>query len=93
MERYIVTGRVAGVPAGMLVGLSDDQARRRRHALELAGEGIHRTLQAIEFKRGEAVSLEAASLSKLQRGMFAPSEEKKAPPITEERPSGRRHRA
>lgn len=90
MERYQVTGRIAGVPADTVVGLSDDQVRRRRHMLAPAGDGLHRTLQAIEFKQGELVSLDPASLSKLQREMFAPVAEKKQPAIEERAPGRRR---
>ena len=89
MARYQITGRVAGVPADTLVGLSDDQVRRRRSALKPAGDGLYLTLRSIEFKLGEVVSLDPSSLSKLQREMFSPIAETQ-PPVIEERASGRR---
>jgi len=58
MHKYITTG-VASFGADMLLGLSKEQAAARSFAL-IEEKGGYRPTQVIQFKAGEAISIDRA---------------------------------
>lgn len=58
MHKYITTG-VASIGADMLLGLSKEQIASRSFALT-EEKGGHRPSQIVQFKAGEAISIDRA---------------------------------
>jgi hypothetical protein len=58
MRKYTVTA-VLAFPAGVVLGLNDDQAGRRKHALKPLGKGVYETTAPVQFKVGETISTDA----------------------------------
>ena len=54
------TRKIVNVAAGTLLGLSDDQARRRAHNLTKEG-GRYRANVAVQFKAGEEFEIDGMS--------------------------------
>ena len=66
MKKYEVTNRPAGFGPGAILGLTDDQADARAHALTRKGKGkIYTVEQPVIFKIGEVIGVEG----KLSRAM------------------------
>lgn len=57
MEAYRFK-QIMTLPAGTMLGLSPDQARRRLHNLESIGEGRYMAKATVQFKCGEVIGLE-----------------------------------
>jgi hypothetical protein len=77
MRKYTVIA-VLGFPAGVVLGLSDDQAGRRKHALKpLGAKGVYETTAPVQFKVGETIATDAA-VSKVLATFIEPEEETKA---------------
>ena len=76
MRKYTVTA-VLGFPAGVVLGLSDDQAARRKHALKPLAKGVYETLAPVQFKVGETIATDA-EVNKVLAASLEPEETTKA---------------
>ncbi len=66
MKKYTITKQGAFIPAGTVIGLSEDQASKRQGLLEKKKKDVYLVLQNIQFKAGEEVKLEDPSKSLLE---------------------------
>ena len=57
----------------ILIGLSPDQVRRRASRLEAAGENRHRTIELVQFKKGETLTLPEAPADKRLLELLEPA--------------------
>ena len=66
------TEKACTLPRGIVIGLTNSQAKRRKHLLEDKGNGTYLTLDTISFKQGEVVKLEASDMNKASWQAFKP---------------------
>lgn len=78
MTLYVVTAAKADIPAGAEIGLSADQAARRKHNLEALKGGVYRALRPLQFKQGERLLLEAPSKALLAAMAVAEEEDEQS---------------
>lgn len=87
MVKYIVTGSKVVFGTGLVLGLSDEQAKIRSLQLKKSGKN-YQVLTNVEFKKGEIIDIVTKNLTKATLGQLelaepqekaAPSKEKAVP--------------
>lgn len=68
MEKIEIVANGFTLPAGYILGLSEEQASKREYALDKAGEGKYKTKKKVSFKVGETIEVE--SLEVLGKGRW-----------------------
>lgn len=81
MVKYIVTGSKVVFGTGLVLGLSDEQAKIRSLQLKKSGKN-YQVLTNVEFKKGEVIDIVTKNLTKATLGQLelAESQEKDTPP-------------
>mgnify|MGYP006995945969 CR=1 FL=1 len=80
MVKYIVTGSKVVFGTGLVLGLSDEQAKIRSLQLKKSGKN-YQVLTNVEFKKGEVIDIVTKNLTKATLGQLelAEPQEKAAP--------------
>ena len=81
MVKYIVTGSKVVFGTGLVLGLSDEQAKIRSLQLKKSGKN-YQVLTNVEFKKGEVIDIVTKNLTKATLGQLelAEPQEKDTPP-------------
>nr|QIM10453.1 hypothetical protein PlAlph_3450 [uncultured Alphaproteobacteria bacterium] len=81
MVKYVVTGSKVVFGTGLVLGLSDEQAKIRSLQLKKFGKN-YQVLTNVEFKKGEIIDIVTKNLTKATLGQLelAEPQEKAAPP-------------
>ena len=81
MVKYIVTGSKVVFGTGLVLGLSDEQAKIRSLQLKKSGKN-YQVLTNVEFKKGEVIDIVPKNLTKATLGQLelAEPQEKNIPP-------------
>ena len=81
MVKYIVTGSKVVFGTGLVLGLSDEQAKIRSLQLKKSGKN-YQVLSNVEFKKGEIIDIVTKNLTKATLGQLelAEPQEKNIPP-------------
>ena len=69
MVKYIVTGSKVVFGTGLVLGLSDEQAKIRSLQLKKSGKN-YQVLTNVEFKKGEVIDIVTKNLTKATLGQL-----------------------
>ena len=75
MVKYIVTGSKVVFGTGLVLGLSDEQAKIRSLQLKKSGKN-YQVLTNVEFKKGEVIDIVTKNLTKATLGQLELAEQK-----------------